>query len=117
MVVTNVCGDLSRSPPRYDAWQSTFADWKKENPENAALLQDGIDKKTPSVEELMAAIPEFDQEKNIATRIAGEMVLQPIAASVPMYVSGSADLHGSNKNYIKGGGDFGVNLGKRYMRV
>lgn len=32
-----------------------------------------------------------------------------------MYVSGSADLHGSNKNYIKGGGDFGVNLGKRYV--
>ena len=30
-----------------------------------------------------------------------------------MYVSGSADLHGSNKNYIAGGGDFGVNLGKR----
>lgn len=38
---------------------------------------------------------------------------QPIAQSVPMYVSGSADLHGSNKNYIAGGGDFGVNLGKR----
>lgn len=34
-----------------------------------------------------------------------------------MYVSGSADLHGSNKNYIKGGGDFGVNLGKRYVVV
>lgn len=39
---------------------------------------------------------------------------QPIAKSVPMYVSGSADLHGSNKNYIADGGDFGVNLGKRY---
>lgn len=33
-----------------------------------------------------------------------------------MYVSGSADLHGSNKNYIDGGGDFGVNLGKRWVR-
>lgn len=30
-----------------------------------------------------------------------------------MYVSGSADLHGSNKNYIDNGGDFGVNFGKR----
>lgn len=39
--------------------------------------------------------------------------LQPIAKSCPMYVSGSADLHGSNKNYIDNGGDFGVNLGKR----
>lgn len=34
-----------------------------------------------------------------------------------MYVSGSADLHGSNKNYIAGGGDFGVNLGKRCARL
>lgn len=34
-----------------------------------------------------------------------------------MYVSGSADLHGSNKNYIAGGGDFGVNLGKRCVRA
>lgn len=40
------------------------------------MLQDGVDHKTPSVDELMAAIPEFDQDTNIATRIAGEMVLQ-----------------------------------------
>lgn len=53
-----------------------FGEWKKENPEKAAMLQDGIDKKTPSVEELMAAIPEFDQDKNMATRAAGEVVLQ-----------------------------------------
>ena len=26
---------------------------------------------------------------------------------VPQYVSGSADLHGSNKNYINGGNNFG----------
>merc|ERR1712217_978694 len=33
--------------------------------------------------------------------------LQGIAKVCPLYVSGSADLHGSNKNYIQGGGDFG----------
>ncbi|CAM9959506.1 unnamed protein product, partial [Discosporangium mesarthrocarpum] len=100
----------------YDAWQSTYAAWKAANPEKAALLQSGIDGTTPSVDELMAAIPEFDQSKNMATRAAGEVVLQasPIAEQVPLYVSGSADLHGSNKNYIKGGGDFGVNFGKSY---
>lgn len=69
---SSVCVFLSR----YDEWQATYAEWKKANPDKAAMLQDGIDKKTPSVEELMAAIPEFDQDKNIATRIAGEMVLQ-----------------------------------------
>lgn len=61
---------------RYDEWQNTFGEWQKENPDKASLLQDGVDKKTPSVEELMAAIPEFDQDKDMATRAAGEIVLQ-----------------------------------------
>merc|ERR1719409_1632168 len=43
---------------------------------------------------------------NYATRNAGATVLQPIAESMPFFNSGSADLHGSNKNYIKGVGDF-----------
>merc|ERR1711988_1835074 len=34
------------------------------------------------------------------------MGLQAVASAVPTYASGSADLHGSNKNYIKGVGDF-----------
>merc|ERR1711869_60054 len=37
---------------------------------------------------------------------AGAEVLQPIANALPFYLSGSADLHGSNKNYIKEVGDF-----------
>merc|ERR1711908_749 len=44
-----------------------------------------------------------------ATRVAGAEVLQPIAQSMPFYVSGSADLHGSNKNYMKNVGDFSKN--------
>merc|ERR1719502_2560856 len=47
--------------------------------------------------------------KGVATRNAGAEVLQPIAKSMPFYVSGSADLHGSNKNYIKEVGDFSKN--------
>lgn len=54
-----------------------------------------------------------DLPRKFCLPLLTDFCLQPIAASVPMYVSGSADLHGSNKNYIKGGGDFGVNLGKR----
>lgn len=61
---------------RYDEWQTTFAAWKEENPDKAKMLQDGIDDNIPSVDELMAAIPEFDQDTDIATRIAGQMVLQ-----------------------------------------
>ena len=85
----------------YDAWQKTYGEWKAANPEKAKLLQDAIDKKTPSVDQLLAAIPEFDASKSIATREAGSIVLQPLADQLPMYLTGSADLFGSTKNYIK----------------
>merc|ERR1719321_1701639 len=91
----------------YDAWQEKYAAWKAANPDKAKLLQDGIDKKMPTVEEMFAAIPEFEAGKADATRSTGSSVLQGIAKTCPLYVSGSADLHGSNKNYIKDGGDFG----------
>jgi len=91
----------------YDAWQEKFTAWKAANPDKAKMLQDGIDKKMPSVDEMFAAIPEFDAGKSDATRGHGATVLQGIAKTCPLYVSGSADLHGSNKNYIAGGGDFG----------
>merc|ERR1719310_2117428 len=91
----------------YDAWQEKFTAWKAANPDKAKMLQDGIDKKMPSVDEMFAAIPEFEAGKSDATRGHGATVLQGIAKTCPLYVSGSADLHGSNKNYIAGGGDFG----------
>merc|ERR1719262_722614 len=56
---------------------------------------------------MLAAIPEAEPGSSEATRGSGEKALQGIAKTCPLYVSGSADLHGSNKNYIKGGGDFG----------
>merc|ERR1712190_514900 len=59
------------------------------------------------IEELGVGIPEYDSSKNVATRQSGSDVLQHIAKMVPQYVSGSADLHGSNKNYIKDGKNFG----------
>ncbi|CAM9323065.1 unnamed protein product [Chrysoparadoxa australica] len=102
------------SKANYDDWQKVYKEWQAANPDKAALLQQGIDKYTPSAEELLKNIPEFPADKNIATREAGSVVLQPLAEQLPLYVSGSADLHGSNKNYIKGAGDFGVNFGKSY---
>jgi transketolase len=91
----------------YDAWQETFKAWKAANPDKAKILQDGIDKKMPTVEEMFAAIPEFEAGKADATRSTGASVLQGIAKTCPLYTSGSADLHGSNKNYINGAGDYG----------
>merc|ERR1712048_145431 len=92
---------------KYDAWQSTLAAWKEANPEKAKLLQDGIDKRMPSVDEMFAAIPEQEPGSSLATRVTGAHAMQGVAKACPLYTSGSADLHGSNMNYIKGGGDFG----------
>ena len=91
----------------YDAWQMTFASWKAANPVLAEELENAKGKKVPSVNDLFAAIPTYDTEKNVATRQSGSEILQSIAKMVPQYVSGSADLHGSNKNYIQDGNNFG----------
>merc|ERR1711988_62994 len=91
---------------KYDEWQSTFSAWKAANPEKAKQLQDAMDGAVPDPNSLM---PEFPADTAMATRNAGAAVLQPIGTEMPFYVSGSADLHGSNKNYIKGVGDFSKN--------
>jgi transketolase len=54
----------------------------------------------------MDLVPAFDPGTKLATRAAGGEVLQPIAEAMPMLVSGSADLYGSTKNYIKSATDF-----------
>jgi len=90
---------------KYDKWQETFAAWKAANADKAAMLE----KPAPSAEELMAMMGNFEVGSGVATRNAGAEVLQPIAQEMPFYLSGSADLHGSNKNYMKGVGDFSKN--------
>ena len=91
----------------YDAWMKTYGAWKTANPALAKDLEDAKAKKYPSAAEVLAAIPEYDPKKNVATRQSGSDNLQFVAKLVPQYISGSADLHGSNKNYINGGNNFG----------
>ncbi|MCP4846871.1 MAG: transketolase [Verrucomicrobiaceae bacterium] len=85
-------------------WQRTYAEWSQANPDRESLLTTALNATTPA--DLMEKIPEFDPENKLATRAAGGQVLQPIAEAMPMLVSGSADLYGSTKNYIKSAGDF-----------
>jgi len=84
-------------------WEGTYNAWRAGNKDLAAELDAALEGKVP---DLRAVIPAFDPTANIATRKAGSDVLQPIAAAMPLLVSGSADLHGSTLNYIKDGGDF-----------
>merc|ERR1712100_468484 len=65
-------------------------------------------KKVPTTAEMFAAIPEISKDKDVATRESGSAIINYISDLVPQFLSGSADLHGSNKNYIKTGGNFGI---------
>jgi transketolase len=88
----------------YDRWDKTYNDWRKKNSEQAKLLDDAIDKKVPG--DLLSKIPEFPKDAKLATRKAGSEALQPLAKAMPLFISGSADLHGSTLNYITDAGDF-----------
>lgn len=88
----------------YKEWQNLFVQWKKANPKLAKELEEGVDRKVPS--DLLSKIPAFPVDSKLATRVAGGKALNAIAGEMPLVVSGSADLHGSTKNYIDNGGDF-----------
>ncbi|MEY2481062.1 MAG: transketolase [Verrucomicrobiota bacterium] len=94
----------------YDRWEKTYNEWRKKNSDQAKLLDDAIEKKVPA--DLFDKIPAFPSDAKLATRKAGSEVLQPLAAAMPLFTSGSADLHGSTLNYIKDGGDFTRNTPK-----
>ncbi|KAI9330080.1 transketolase [Obelidium mucronatum] len=91
----------------YNQWLSTYNAWKQANPAQATLLENAVNKpKKADVSKFLASVPEFKPTDEIATRKASEAVLQEAAKYDPLLVSGSADLHGSTLNYIKGAGDF-----------
>ena len=88
----------------FAVWEKTYEVWASQNPGLAAELQDGVAKSVP--EDLLDRIPEFDADHKDATRGSGGVVINAVAKLVPQLVSGSADLYGSTKNYIKDDTDF-----------
>ncbi len=89
----------------YNKWMETYAAWKQANPDLAALFEKPLADCAPSAAELLAAIPPAG-DKPVATRVAGGVVLQPLADKMPLLIGGSADLYGSTKNYLDNKGDF-----------
>ncbi len=88
----------------YSKWKKTYAEWRTANPDKAALLDSSNNK--PSAAALLEKIPAFAADAKLATRAAGKDILQPIAAELPLLISGSADLYGSTLNYIASDKDF-----------
>ncbi len=85
-------------------WDATFSAWQSANPEKAAVLESGLKREVPS--DLMDRVGVFPEDATVATRAAGSQVINDLAKAMPLLISGSADLHGSTKNYIKEVGDF-----------
>ncbi len=87
-------------------WKDLFARYEKENAELAAefkrtvvegKLKDGWEK----------SLPVFPPDgKPVATRSAGNTVMNAIAKEVPELIGGAADLSTSTKTVIKDGGNF-----------
>jgi transketolase len=95
-----------RGKDAHRAWDDEFAEYKKAYPEPAAefertvkaKLADGWEKK----------IPTFPTEKPIATRNAGQSVMQAIENVVPELFGGAADLTTSTKTIFKDSPSFHV---------
>jgi len=106
-------GVAKKNEATYDDWQSTYAAWTSANPDMAKELVDAIEDNVMPIDEMMKAIPATNAPAE-ATRVSGNLAIQEIAKLVPNYISGSADLHGSCRNYINDGGNFGTGFDKTY---
>ncbi|MFY9719001.1 MAG: transketolase [Candidatus Cybelea sp.] len=85
------------------SWRASYDLWSRANPDLAANLERALRREVPSD----LPWPTFNAENgSVATRDAGGIVMNAIAASLPELVGGSADLDPSTKTYLKGFGDF-----------
>jgi transketolase len=85
-------------------WNAKFDQWKASNPEKATLLDRLQTRSLPAAWD--TKLPVFASGKDVATRAASGEVINAIAAVLPEFWGGSADLAGSNNTSIKGGGSF-----------
>lgn len=86
------------------AWNELFTQYENEHPDLAQQLQKAIKGELP--ENFDADFPTYEAGKKQATRASSGDMVNAIAKAVPSFFGGSADLAGSNKTNIKGGGDF-----------
>lgn len=95
---------LGRGRAWEEAWQATFEEYRKAEPELAReflALQQGAPPSTWSPE-----LPSFPPGGTVATRDASASALGAIAAQWPAVLGGSADLAPSTKTIVPGLGDF-----------
>jgi transketolase len=80
-------------------WRALLKRYAQDYPELAAEWALAISGELPAGWE--QALPEYAPGDALATRAASGQVLEAIAPTLPTLVGGSADLHPSNKTYLK----------------
>jgi transketolase len=86
----------------YSHWKSQFDTWRKENEDQYSLFFENQEN-----ENEFEFKDIFDENaKVISMREAGGKILNALAEKNPRIVTGSADLFGSNRNYLLNKGDF-----------
>lgn len=93
---------------KYSEWKTVYEAWRAANPEKAVELDSGVDLALNGLEPdaVSAMIPSFAPGTQVATRASGATAENAVASRCPGFLSASADLFSSNKNYLKGAGDF-----------
>lgn len=94
---------VAKHDAAYDAWKADFEIYRTEYPELAAEFERRMNGELPLNWD---KIEPFEANKPMATRSAGGKVLSALHAHLPELMGGSADLHESNKTYVKGSGDY-----------
>ena len=85
-------------------WNQTHEAWSANNKGLSKVWDLAMAGKLP--DKWDAALPEFEVGKKIASRDAGHQAMNAIAATVPNFMGGDADLSCSTKTFIKEGGNF-----------
>ena len=103
-VLTHIRLVKDRAAASRKEWNSRFDAWKKSQPEHAQLLTRLIAHDLPAGWE--TSLPTFEAGKDVSTRAASGKAVNAIAASLPEFWGGSADLAESNNTTIEGGRSF-----------
>ncbi|MCU1226364.1 MAG: transketolase [Edaphobacter sp.] len=95
-----------RGKDAHAEWQAEFEEYKKAYPEPAAQFDRTI--KAELAKDWEKKIPVFPTDKPVATRNAGQIVMNAVAGVVPELFGGAADLTASTKTIFKDSPSFHV---------
>ena len=96
----------SKGAKEHESWNKKFDKYKLQHPDLAKQFERSLKAELPAGWD--AEIKPFPTEKGIATRNAGQTVLQAIGKTVPELIGGAADLTASTKTIFKDSGNFHI---------